>query len=267
MDHLLPDDSAPQHERAPRPLPLFLEMVRAVGERDPTTARKALAGLTDYERAPRPRGRTPRPVVMKVGPAVLRDHGGDGPPAILVPSLINPPHVLDLDEDVSLASAVARMGRRSLLLDWGAARERADLDVGGHVENLLVPLIEQLEQPPALIGYCLGGTMAIGAANLTPVERVVTVAAPWHFSDYPEDSRAALQDLWRSSKAAAASLKVLADGSPASGLLVARPVANGIEIRELRGARHRGATKCGGSSSSKIGRTRGRPFPSPQRAS
>ena len=209
MTSLLPDHSAPQHEHAPRPLPLFLEMIRAVGERDPMTARQALAGLTAYERAPRPRGRTQRPVVMKVGPAVLRDHGGDGPPAILVPSLINPPHVLDLDEEVSLASAVARMGRRSLLLDWGAARERADLDVGGHVASLLVPLIEQLEQPPALIGYCLGGTMAIGAANLTPVERVATIAAPWHFSDYPDDSRAALQDLWRSSKTAAASLKVL----------------------------------------------------------
>ena len=64
-----------------------------------------------------------------------------GPPAVLVPSLINPPDVLDLDEDVSLAAAVARMGRRSLLLDWGAARERADLDVGGHVEKLLVPLL------------------------------------------------------------------------------------------------------------------------------
>ncbi len=149
-------------------------------------------------------------MVTKVGPAVLRDHGGDGPPAILVPSLINPPHVLDLDEEVSLASAVARMGRRSLLLDWGAARERADLDVGGHVANLLVPLIEQLEQPPALIGYCLGGTMAIarrqhdagracrdgrGAVALLGLSRRIREPS--------------LQDLWRSAKAAAASLKVL----------------------------------------------------------
>ena len=51
--------------------------------------------------------------------------------------------------------------------------------------------------------------MAIGAANLTTVESVATVAAPWRFSDYPADSRAALQDLWRSAKTAATSLKVL----------------------------------------------------------
>ena len=55
--------------------------------------------------------RQPKPIAAQVGPAVLRDHGGSGPPAVLVPSLINPPDVLDLDEDVSLASAVARNGQ------------------------------------------------------------------------------------------------------------------------------------------------------------
>jgi polyhydroxyalkanoate synthase subunit PhaC len=184
-------------------------MVRLVGERDPETARAALEGLAKYEEAPRDGGRDRKSVAAQVGPAVLRDHGGSGSPAILVPSLINPPDVLDLDEDVSLALSVARMGRRSLLLDWGEARERADLDVGGHVAMLLVPLLEQLDEPPALIGYCLGGTMAIAAANLAPVERVATIAAPWRFSEYPDESRKSLLDLWRHARQAAISLKVL----------------------------------------------------------
>ncbi len=184
-------------------------MVRLVGERDPETARAALEGLAKYERAARDGVRNRKPDAAQVGPAVLRDHGGSGPPAILVPSLINPPDVLDLDEDVSLASAVARIGRRSLLLDWGAARERADLDVGGHVERLLVPLLAQLGEPPALIGYCLGGTMAIAAANLATVERVATIAAPWRFSEYPEESRKSLLGLWKHARQAAVSLKVL----------------------------------------------------------
>ena len=139
----------------------------------------------------------------------MRDHGGCGPPAVLVPSLINPPDVLYLDEEVSLASEVAKMGRRSLLLDWGQARDRAGFNVGEHVEHLLVPLLSQLEEPPALIGYCLGGTMAIAAANIAPVERVATIASPWRFSNYPEDSRKSLLELWGAAKAAAASLKVL----------------------------------------------------------
>jgi polyhydroxyalkanoate synthase len=188
---------------------LFLELVRAVGEQDPETARAALDGLAKYERAPRLGARPPRPIVGRVDGATLSDFGGDGPPAILVPSLINPPHVLDLDEDVSLAAAVSRMGRRSLLLDWGPARERSELDVGEHVEKLLLPLMAQLGEPPALIGYCLGGTMAIAAANLSPVDRVATVASPWRFADYPEESRQSLLDLWSHAHGAAASLKAL----------------------------------------------------------
>jgi polyhydroxyalkanoate synthase len=148
-------------------------------------------------------------VAAQVGGALLYDFGGDGSPAVLVPSLINPPRVLDLDDEVSLASAVAKMGRRALLLDWGPARERADLDIGGHVERLLVPLLEKLGQPTALIGYCLGGTMAIAAANLTGIERVATIAAPWRFTGYPEKSRRSLLELWQSARQAAGQLNVL----------------------------------------------------------
>jgi polyhydroxyalkanoate synthase len=139
----------------------------------------------------------------------LRDHGGSGPPALLIPSLINPPLILDLDEDVSLARAIAGMNRRVLLLDWGDAAERAELDIAGHIETLLLPLLDALGEPAALIGYCLGGTMAIAAANLAPCERVITLAAPWHFHRYPQRSRNALAEIWHSSKAAAESLGAL----------------------------------------------------------
>jgi polyhydroxyalkanoate synthase len=140
---------------------------------------------------------------------MLHDFGGSGPPAILVPSLINPPHVLDLDEEVSLVSAVAGMGRKALLLDWGPAGERHDLDIAGHVERLLVPLIDKVGGPVALVGYCLGGTMAIAAANLGSVERVATIAAPWRFAGYPGKSRASLMELWEAAKQAADRLNVL----------------------------------------------------------
>ena len=136
---LSPPDSAPQHGHAPRPLPLFLQLVRLVAEEEPETARAALAGLAAYERAERPAPRPERPEAARIGPASLRDHGGEGPPAVLVPSLINPPDILDLDEQVSLAGAVAAMGRSVLLLDWGEARGRSELDAAGHVEQLLVP--------------------------------------------------------------------------------------------------------------------------------
>ena len=203
---LLPEHSALQHEHAPRPLPLFLALVGAVAERDPQLARTALAGLIAYERAERADFGRQRPVAHRLGGATLRDCGGNGPPAVLIPSLINPPHVLDLDGDVSLAEAVASMGRHVLLLGWGPAGQRSELSVGGHVSGLLVPLLEMLGEPAALIGYCLGGTMAIGAANLMPAERVVTLASPWNFARYPDEGRTALSNLWRHAEAAADSL-------------------------------------------------------------
>jgi polyhydroxyalkanoate synthase len=190
-------------------LPLFLELVREVSVRDPQLAADALAGLRAYERAPRRERPPQKPEIARVRGACLRDHGGLGKPTVLVPSLINPPRILDLDEDVSLTGAIAAMGRRALLLDWGKADQRSELSVAGHVEQLLLPLLRSIDEHPALIGYCLGGTMAIGAANLVPVECLVTLAAPWNFERYPERSHCALQDMWRHSRGAAEGLGAL----------------------------------------------------------
>lgn len=210
---LLPQISALQHEpangKAPRPLPLFLELVRRVGETDAELAREALVGLRAYESAARRTRPAAKPETARIHGACLRDHGGDGPAAVLIPSLINPPRILDLDEQVSLAGAVTRMGRRTLLLDWGEAKARAELDVAGHIEELLLPLLRSIGKPPALIGYCLGGTMALAAANLAKCERVVTLAAPWHFDHYPDASRRALDDMWRHAQAASRELGAL----------------------------------------------------------
>jgi polyhydroxyalkanoate synthase len=149
------------------------------------------------------------PEIARRGGACLRDHGGSGPPAVLIPSLINPPRILDLDQQVSLAGAIALMGRHTLLLDWGPAAERRELDVAGHIEHLLLPLLRDVGDPAALVGYCLGGTMAIAAANIAATERVITLAAPWRFAGYPDGPRVALNDMWRHASPAAAQFGAL----------------------------------------------------------
>jgi polyhydroxyalkanoate synthase len=181
---------------------LFLELVRLKAKDDPQLARAALDGLAMYAEAKRSEARPPRPFAAQIGGAALRDFGGSGAPVVLVPSLINPPNILDLDDDASLAMSIAAEGRHAMLLDWGPAADR-DLSIGDHVEQLLVPLLGALGEPTALVGYCLGGTMAIAAANQVKVERVATLAAPWRFAAYPESSRAALIDLWNGAHAAA----------------------------------------------------------------
>ena len=196
-------------------MPLFLEMVRQVSSQDPALARRALAGLDAYGKAPRPPSRPERPAIARIAGASLRDHGPGsspgqaGPPVILVPSLINPPDVLDLDEEVSLAGALAATDHQVLLVDWGAAADRSNLTIAEHVDELLLPLMDALGEPATLVGYCLGGTMAIAAAQLAPARGLVTLAAPWHFSRYPDESRAALGRLWQQSETASTRLGAL----------------------------------------------------------
>ena len=71
----------------------------------------------------------------------------------------------------SLAAALAGgAGRRVLLLDWGwpdrdAAQSRRS---PGHVEDIAPAADRGLGEPADLVGYCLGGTMALAAAQLGP---------------------------------------------------------------------------------------------------
>jgi polyhydroxyalkanoate synthase len=162
----------------------------------PARRAAALAGLRAYQEAKRPEPRAPKPVFATAGRAVLRDYGGSGRPVVFVPSLINPPLVLDLARGNSLLRWLARQGVRPLLIDWGVPtpKDRAQ-DIGDHVEQLLLPLLAALDRPPVLAGYCLGGTMALAAAALTPVAGLVSIAAPWRFSGYA-DSLDRISALW-----------------------------------------------------------------------
>lgn len=147
------------------------------------------------------------PVAARAGRAVLRDYGGSGRPAIFVPSLINPPSVLDLAEANSMLRWLAQHGVRPMLVDWGSptAAER-ELGIAGHVETMLLPLIDAIGRDAAIVGYCLGGTMALAAAMLRPVDRLALIAAPWRFSGYPDGSRTELAALWAAARPVAEQL-------------------------------------------------------------
>lgn len=186
--------AAPQH--GPRPLPLFLAMLRSETADAADARAAALRGLAAYQQAPRPPASAPMPARFFEGRVCLRDYGGAGPPVVFVPSLINPPGILDLGER-SLLRWMASQGLHVWLVDWGTPGP-ADRTLGlaDHVEQLLIPLIQRLEQPPVLVGYCLGGTLAIAAAARTPVAGLATLAAPWRFAGYG-DARPAMLDMWR----------------------------------------------------------------------
>jgi len=189
---------------------LFLELLRSETSGEPERMKAALEGLRRYQEAPRNAGMALKPAIAEADGAALRDYGGIGPPTLFVPSLINPPSVLDLSADKSLLRRLAERGHRVLLLDWGKPdRARQGLSVSGHVEDILLPLIKALDEPPVLVGYCLGGTMALAAAALAPVRGVATIAAPWRFSGFPDEARTKLAALWAAARPATEALGLL----------------------------------------------------------
>lgn len=199
--HLTSFHAASQH--GPRPLPLFLSLLRSETAASPERRAAALAGLKAYQEAERPPERVPPPAIAESGRARLRDYDGAGPPVIFIPSLINPPFVLDLAEENSLLRWLATQGVRPLLVDWGSPGPEARGEgLDHHVQRLLLPLIDALGEPPLLVGYCLGGTLAIAAAALRPVLGVATIAAPWRFARYGDLARAAIAAQWKASRAA-----------------------------------------------------------------
>ncbi len=195
-------DAAPQHAPpigrrfAPRPLPLFLDMVRRIAADDPDLAARAMAGLRRYAAAPR--NADDRTITtVSLGPLTARSAGSAGPIVVLVPSLINPASIMDLDTDRSLLQWLGAQGFRALLLDWGTPTP-ADVnrDLAAHVTERLLPALSALGDPVHLVGYCLGGILATAAATLHPVKSLSLIATPWHFNGYGKPARISLLGLW-----------------------------------------------------------------------
>ncbi|MEG3087115.1 alpha/beta fold hydrolase [Sphingomonas sp. PB4P5] len=189
---------------------MFIEMLRNETAAVPERQAAALAGLRAYQDAPRGRPRKLAPARFRKGRARLRDYGAKGSggrPVILVPSLINPPFILDLTPDVSLLRWLAAQGFHPYLLDWGSpGPAERDMDVTAHVEQLLLPLIAKLAEPPVLAGYCLGGTIALAAACAVPVAGLALIAAPWTFDGFGDAARADIAALWEAAQPACAAM-------------------------------------------------------------
>ncbi|TZG29660.1 alpha/beta hydrolase [Sphingomonas montanisoli] len=185
-------------------------MLRSETQGQPERLRNALEGLKTYQQAERPIRGQSGTIAASAGRATLRDFGGTGRPVIFVPSLINGSEILDLAPHNSLMQWLADEGLRPLLLDWGTPEpDERDLTIGGHVETLLLPLIDAVGPDTAIAGYCLGGTMALAAAALRPVSGVALIAAPWDFSGFPADSRTNLGELWEKARPTSEGLGLL----------------------------------------------------------
>lgn len=188
--------------RGPHPLPMFLSLAGRKTGADRARLADVLAGLRAYQQAALPAPRPPAPILARCGGVTLRSIGGpaSAPATVVVPSLINAPIVLDLAEGRSLVRFLAAAGHRVLMVDWGPMRRsERRLGLAGLVSVRLMPLLAGLEGPLRLVGYCLGGTLAVAAAQLLGprLDRLALIAAPWHFDGFPDRTRRDALESWR----------------------------------------------------------------------
>jgi polyhydroxyalkanoate synthase len=178
----------------PRPLAYYLRTaaVAAAARRPSGGSRldleRFLAGLRAYWRHPYRRAVREPAAVWRQGGARLLDHGGEGLPVLVVPSLINRAYILDLSPERSLLRHLAWSGFRPLLLDWGAP-EGADLQltladqIHSRAQAALDVTLGLAGERPVLLGYCMGGLLAaaLAQARRRDLAGLALLAAPWDF--------------------------------------------------------------------------------------
>jgi polyhydroxyalkanoate synthase len=163
-----------------------------------------LRALERYRQADRNFMRPKGAVLLRHGKTMLRSAAGpqpglpSPPRVVFVPSPINAPHVLDMDAECSLMAWLGDQGLSCGLLDWGSTTpgDRHDTLDTLAIERL-VPLLSMLPGPVHLVGYCLGGLIAMAAACHADVRSLTLIATPWHFAGYPAQRRAELARMWQ----------------------------------------------------------------------
>ena len=160
-----------------------------------------LSGLEAYRAHPYRRNLREPPAVWQEGTSRLLDYALDGgasrsprsgtetrPPVLVVPSLINRAYILDLNEQTSLLRWLASRGFRPFLMDWdrpGAEECGFALSdyVAGRLERALDHVLAQTGRKPHLMGYCMGGLLALALAvrRGEDLGALALLATPWDF--------------------------------------------------------------------------------------
>jgi polyhydroxyalkanoate synthase len=141
-------------------------------------------------------GHTPRKAVWRRGSMTLyRYEGGSRSqpePILIVMSLVTKPTVFDLAPGMSFVEVLLRDGFDVYLLDWGIpGAVEADNTIADYTTSFFPQVIREVHRDAGgravnILGYCLGGTMALLAAAADPslpVAGIALVATPISFSE------------------------------------------------------------------------------------
>ncbi|MGH1375907.1 MAG: hypothetical protein ACRBCK_06105 [Alphaproteobacteria bacterium] len=125
-------------------------------------------------------------------------------PLLLVPSLINKAHILDICAQKSMLRWFNERGIKAYLFDWGDLSqdtESHDIDIEHIIKSKLSVAIRHVSKMHGkevdVLGYCMGGTLLLGANMYASVQirRMVLLATPWDFHE-PSSTLARNVRLW-----------------------------------------------------------------------
>ncbi len=169
----------------------WTELGRAVAAEGLARHEQMLAGIAAYRRHSYARDLPPPPVIWRQGTTRVLDYripgAAGGRPVLVVPSLVNRAYILDLTARRSLMRDMAARGLAPFLVDWdapGADEMAFGLDEYiarlGHIRDFIAA---RCLQPVVLMGYCMGGNLALALAATRPegVAALALVATPWDF--------------------------------------------------------------------------------------
>ncbi len=154
-----------------------------------------LTGIEAYRKYPHQRDLISRPVLWYQGTTRLRDYRtahdhtkAARPRVLVIPSLVNRYYVLDLEADTSFLHWLDGNGFDPFVVDWDAPGpvERS-FDLTDYVARRLEGALDAVKSEPGgpihLIGYCMGGNLALALAlrRQADIHGLVLLATPWDF--------------------------------------------------------------------------------------
>lgn len=159
--------------------------------------RALISGIAAYRRDSYVREMRDPPAIWEEGESRVLDYGGTGPAVLFVPSLINRAYILDLMENASMLRWLAGQGLHPYLLDWGWPGEvERRFSLTDYIAGRLERALAALPGPVVLVGYCMGGMLALAAAlraetsGAGRVSALALFATPWDFhADDPDAAR------------------------------------------------------------------------------
>ncbi|MBM3533586.1 MAG: alpha/beta fold hydrolase [Alphaproteobacteria bacterium] len=165
------------------------ELDRALRRVQSARLRLFADGVLAYRRNPHLRNMPTPPIVWSEGTTRLLDYRPEGGlPLLVVPSLVNRAYILDLTERRSLMRWLAGRGFRPLLVDWGRPEDsEADFTLTDYVAGRLDGALDAVRgldrRAPAVLGYCMGGNLAVALAlrRRRDIGSLVLMATPWDF--------------------------------------------------------------------------------------